>query len=78
MFHINPYIEWCIVNNSNVLNFNKRSQIVDNNIESYCAFIREHYSNSEYLTKVKHIEKWFISSPLIEENQNLRMTMFEM
>jgi len=79
MFHVNSYIEWCDTNNNSSINFNKGSQSLEKNIESYCGFIREHYQNEEYIETIGKLEKWLLKDhkPTIE-NQTLRMTMFEL
>ena len=81
MFFINDYVEWCLDHNSNGLNFDKTSSKLKNNMEEYCGFIRDHYTNKEYIGVLKNIDNWYDSvnphNVKSMELQTLRMTSLE-
>lgn len=60
MFYVNDFIEWCDVHNgSSIINFNKKHNIVENNMYEYFQFIREHYKNPEFIKTVNKMLLWF-------------------
>jgi hypothetical protein len=81
MFFINDYVEWCLDHNSNGLNFDKTPSKLKNNMEEYCGFIRDHYTNKEYIGVLKNIDNWYDSvnphNVKSMELQTLRMTSLE-
>ena len=81
MFFINDYVEWCLDHNSNGLNFDKTPSKLKKNMEEYCGFIRDHYTNKEYIGLLKKIDNWYDSvnphNVKSMELQTLRMTSLE-
>lgn len=82
MFYSDDFIQWCVHNNNETLNFNKDSGMVEKTIDSYCNLIREHYLRADYKKSLGNFEYWF--SQLDPENANkrfeiqtLRMTLYE-
>lgn len=82
MFYSDDFIQWCIHNNNETLNFNKTSGMIEKTIDSYCNLIREHYLRADYKKSIGNFEYWF--SQLDPENANkrfeiqtLRMTLYE-
>jgi hypothetical protein len=74
MFYLNDFLEWCIENNNNSLDFNKTNE----NIKQYCIFIKEHYNEKEFLNIINIIEEWFlINNKCNNECNTMRMTLFE-
>jgi len=60
MFYVNEFVEWCSNhNNSGIINFNKQSNLVENNMYEYFLFIREHYKNPEFISAVNGMSSWF-------------------
>ena len=60
MFYVNEFVEWCSNhNNSGIINFNKQSNLVENNMYEYFLFIREHYKNPEFISAVNGMSLWF-------------------
>ena len=82
MFFINDYVEWCLDHNSNGLNFDKTPSKLKKNMEDYCGFIRDHYTNKEYIGVLKNIDNWYDSvnphNMKSMELQTLRMTSLEL
>lgn len=71
MFYHNDFIEWCLINNGNTLNFKKTGD----NIEKYAAFVKDHYRKQEFLDAIKTIQGIPIKKTL---SNTLRMTVFEL
>jgi len=72
LFYVNDYIEWCVDNNGETLNFNKTNK----NVSSYVGFIQSHYVQNEFRTALNRFENNRGNSPPILEN-TLRMSLFE-
>lgn len=77
-FHKNTFLEWCIDNNKNTLDFKKTTQ----NSKKYCRLIYELYNDSDYLKEIATIEK--VLHTLKKNNKinnkiykTLRMTVYE-
>jgi hypothetical protein len=81
MFYINDFVEWCLDHNSNGLNFDKTPSKLKKNMEEYCGFIRDHYTNKEYIGVLKNIDNWYDSvnphNMKSMELQTLRMTSLD-
>jgi hypothetical protein len=74
MFYVNDFIEWCIKNNKESINFKKDEKT----IHSYCEFIREHYNDDSLLHAIDKIEKWFQHNNKCNiECTTMRMTLYE-
>ena len=74
MFVMNDFIEWCAQNNKGSLSFTKN----DVTVHSFCSFVREHYTDSDFLYGLDIVEKWW-RKPHKKNNviNTLRMTVFE-
>jgi hypothetical protein len=67
MFHYNDFIEWCVKNNNNSIQFTKTQE----NIHRLFEFIKEKYNSSEYLRTIEIFENWLSK----KENQNGKMEL---
>jgi hypothetical protein len=76
IFYINDYIEWCIDNNGETLNFNKTKGRFEKTVASYVGFIKSHYNLPEYVIGMKQFENNKGDKNTILEN-TLRMSLFE-
>ena len=77
-FHKNTFLEWCIDNNKNTLDFKKTTQ----NSKKYCQLIYGLYNDNHYLKEIAKIEKVLnIMKKNNKINNNiyktLRMTVYE-
>lgn len=70
MFHINEYIEWCISNNGETLNFRK----TPGTIRRYVGLLESLYLNAEFLSCIKLFEN--ISTK--NTSTSLRMSAWEL
>lgn len=70
MFHLNEYIEWCLLNNGETLNFRK----TPDNIEKYITLLETLYLRPEFLSAIRQYEN---VNPSILAN-TLRMSVFEL
>jgi hypothetical protein len=77
-FHKNTFLEWCIDNNKNTLDFKKTTQ----NSKKYCQLIYELYNNNHFLKEIAKIEE-VLNTMKKNNNVNnniyktLRMTVYE-
>jgi hypothetical protein len=55
MFFTNEFIEWCMSNNKNSLDFYKTTD----SIQSYCDLVQTYYKNPDFLNCISVIERWF-------------------
>jgi hypothetical protein len=67
MFHYNDFIEWCIKNNNNSIQFTKTQE----NINRLFEFVKEKYNSVEYLRTIEIFENWFSK----KDNQNGSMEL---
>jgi hypothetical protein len=82
ILHINEFLEWCNTNNGgSLLDFGK-SEDLQQNLNSYVAFVREHHADKDYVRIMGTLRTWFLQkghssraddSPLL----TMRMTLFE-
>jgi hypothetical protein len=73
MFHLNEYIEWCLLNNGETLNFHKTPE----NIEKYITLLETLYARPEFLSAMHNYEN--IDHFKIKSLTNtLRMSVFEL
>lgn len=79
MFFMNEFVEWCVENNKDnrgneTLVFTK----TDENINSYCDFIRCRYTNYKFVKCVLDFEKWLDCSSDIHHSiyNSMRMTVY--
>jgi hypothetical protein len=70
MFHLNEYIEWCLSNNGETLNFHKTPE----NIEKYSGLLESLYNRPEFLSAIGKYEN-VVPSTL---TKTLRMSVFEL
>jgi len=70
MFHLNEYLEWCLSNNGETLNFHKTQE----NIEGYIVLLESLYARPEFLSAMRQYEK---IAPSTLAN-TLRMSVFEL
>jgi len=80
LFFADVFIDWCIMNNHNSLDFDK----TEANIGEYCTLIKQYYQDPDYLFAMDHITnshnelKANQSTSLLPfELDNLRMTVLE-
>lgn len=71
MFYTNSFIEWCIINNNESLQF----KITDANITAYCGFLKLLYKKTEYTESIQSLEKWLNENT--DYSNTLRMTVYE-
>ena len=71
MFHANAFIEWCLRNNKESLQF----QITDTNITAYCGLLKTLYAKPEYNESIQTLEKWI--SENLDHKTTMRMTLYE-
>lgn len=76
---MNEFVEWCVENNKDnrgneTLVFTK----TDENINSYCDFIRCRYTNYKFVKCVLDFEKWLDCSSDIHHSiyNSMRMTVY--
>jgi len=67
MFHYNDFIEWCIKNNNNSIQFTKTQE----NMNKLFEFVKEKYNSVEYLRTIEIFENWLSK----EGNQNGSMEL---
>jgi hypothetical protein len=83
MFFVNDFVEWCVENNDNSINFNKDTDVLNETQTKYCEFIGEHYKEQSYVDTVDALKKWFdkMENKKINEKielRTLRMSVYEM
>ena len=74
MFHYNDFIEWCIKNNNNSIQFTKTQE----NIHRLFEFIKEKYNSSEYLRTIEIFENWFSKKENQNENRKMELETMRM
>lgn len=73
IYNLDDFLQWCIINNRNVLEFHKTYS----KIENFCKWIENHYKTSDFMKDYKHTEHWYNSSPKRGYIYNtMRMTIF--
>lgn len=72
LFHSNKFLEWCLTNNTNVVEFNK----TEDHIIKFCVLIKSLYENEDYLNDIRTIEPYLNSNNNSTEGKTLRMTLF--
>jgi hypothetical protein len=63
-YHVNDMLQWCRTNNTNVLQFNEKSQ------NGLCEFINKHYRNRAFLKDIHYAQS-------IRLDRSLRMTIYD-
>jgi hypothetical protein len=76
MFYINEYVDWCIDNNGETLDFNKTDGSFEKTVASYVVFLEKHYKLPEYLNAMKQFNNNMVRKNIVIEN-TLRMSLFE-
>jgi hypothetical protein len=76
MFYINEYVDWCIDNNGETLDFNKKNGSFEKTVQSYVVFLETRYKLPEFLESIKYFENNSVRKNIVIEN-TLRMSLFE-
>lgn len=76
MFYINEYIDWCIDNNGETLDFNKKNSAYGKTVLNYIMFLQTHYKLPEFLNAIKEFSNNMVRKNSLLEN-TLRMSLFE-
>jgi hypothetical protein len=76
LFYINEYVDWCIDNNGETLDFNKTDRLFEKTITSYVMFLEKHYKLPEYVNAIKLFNNIIVKKDNVIEN-TLRMSLFE-
>jgi hypothetical protein len=71
IFHINLYLDWCVSNNGETLNFKKTPQ----SINMYIGLLESVYMRPEFISVMQQFEKF---TPPPKLSNTLRMSVFEL
>ena len=77
LFHINDFVEFCVINNNNSLQFHKNTE----NFQRYIAIFRENYKDPDFIRSLTIFEDWFSNhhSKFGKNMKNsLRMSLHEL
>ena len=77
IYHTNEFLEWCVTNNNNIINFKKTNK----NLHNYCRLIEKKYNDKKYIDITLTFDEWFHNKENTDyptfENQTMRMTVYE-
>jgi len=75
LFHLNDFIEWCMITNNRSLNFKKNNTA----IKSYCKLIENMYREPLFLENIVKMENFYLTnySDVKMEYKTIRMTIYE-
>jgi hypothetical protein len=77
IYHTNEFLECCVTNNNNIINFKKTNK----NLHNYCRLIEKKYNDKKYIDITLTFDEWFHNKENTDyptfENQTMRMTVYE-
>lgn len=76
MFFYDDFLAWCFLHNQGSIAFNRK------NMAEFVIFIKEHYSQKDFLKEIENMERFFIDNRGKNINntimKNMRMSLYEL